>query len=77
MMKCPSCNDGMIVTTVVAEYATVMGGVPFVVKNARLEACNTCNETLWDIKEIIRWERELENQVETFTVYWDSNLRVE
>jgi len=63
-MKCPYCDAGEVETTVVPEYATQLGGVPFVVRDAKIAKCNTCGGELFDAKELSRWEHELRNQLE-------------
>jgi len=63
-MKCPYCDEGKVTITVVPEYATQLGGVPFTVKNARIGQCDSCERKVFGAKEIKRWEKELREELQ-------------
>ena len=63
-MKCPYCDEGKVSFTVVPEYATQLGGVPFTVRNARIGQCDSCERKVFDAKEVRRWENDLREELQ-------------
>lgn len=64
-MKCPYCDEGKVTITVVPEYATQLGGVPFTVKNARIGQCDSCERKVFGAKEVKRWENDLREELQS------------
>ncbi len=62
--KCPCCGTGEMVVEVVADHRTKLGGVPVRVKDARIAKCNHCGETSVAAKELQRWERAQQEQLQ-------------
>lgn len=62
--KCPCCGTGEMVVEVVADHRTKLGGVPVRVKDARIAKCNHCGETSVSAKELERWERLQQEQLQ-------------
>ena len=60
---CPMCGKNGMETLTIKEYHTKMGGVPIVVKNAKIEKCKYCEEQMYSAKEIRRWEKIKEEQI--------------
>ncbi len=53
-----------MVVEVVADHRTKLGGVPVRVKDARIAKCNHCGETSVSAKELERWERLQQEQLQ-------------
>ena len=64
-IKCPSCGVNKMEEKIISEFHTKLGGVPFVVSNAKILECEKCGERIYDAKEIKRWEKELQKQLQT------------
>lgn len=62
--KCPSCRDGTMAEEVIAEHETLLGGVPFVVPDARIWKCSHCDETVVSACEMKRWEAVQRDQLQ-------------
>ncbi|MHC4698803.1 MAG: type II TA system antitoxin MqsA family protein [Planctomycetota bacterium] len=62
--KCPTCGIGEMVVEVVADHRTKLGGVPVQIKDARIAKCNHCDETSVSAKELERWERLQQEQLQ-------------
>lgn len=62
--KCPCCGIGEMVVEVVPDHRTKLGGVPVQVKDARIAKCNHCDETSVSAKELERWERAQQEQLQ-------------
>jgi len=58
--KCPYCEDGQLVKKTVEAYSTRLGGIPFVVKDARIAQCDSCGGEVFAAKERKRWEADLQ-----------------
>ena len=64
-IKCPSCGVNKMEEKIISEFHTKIGGVPFVVSNAKILECEKCGERIFDAKEIKRWEKELQKHLQT------------
>jgi putative zinc finger/helix-turn-helix YgiT family protein len=64
-IKCPSCGVNKMKEKIISEFHTKLGGVPFVASNAKILECEQCGERIFDAKEIKRWEKELQKQLQT------------
>jgi len=58
--KCPYCKDGQMTMKTVEVYPTRLGGIPFVVKEARIAQCDSCGRKAFTAEELKRWEAELQ-----------------
>ncbi len=54
---CPMCGKGSMVTEIIADHHTKLGGQPVRVKDARIAKCDHCSETSVLATEIERWEK--------------------
>ena len=61
-MKCPSCEEGTIEQIVVEEYIAELRGIVFLVEDAKIGKCDTCEEKIYHAKEIKRWEKLLDGK---------------
>lgn len=55
--KCPCCGIGEMITEVIKDYSTKLGGLPVKIKNAHIAKCNHCHKISVHVKELERWER--------------------
>jgi len=62
-IKCSTCGKGEINFEVKKEYPTKIGGIAFIVKNARIGTCSNCEEEIVDAKEVEKWENERNRQL--------------
>ena len=56
--KCPECGEGTMTPKVLPTHSTRLGGVPLLVRNAKLSQCGHCGKQSVSAKELKRW-REL------------------
>ncbi len=54
---CPMCGKGRMVTEIIADHHTHIGGQPVRVKDARIAVCDHCKDRSVNAKEIERWEK--------------------
>ncbi|MGD0092187.1 MAG: type II TA system antitoxin MqsA family protein [Planctomycetota bacterium] len=55
--RCPECGEGEMVSAVVPEHKTKLGGRPVKVADAVVARCTRCGKTHVTAKELKRWER--------------------
>lgn len=57
-MKCQEekCN-GVMENKIIHNYHTKMGGIPIVVKYAKILKCPICGSQIYSAKEVKKWER--------------------
>jgi len=57
---CPYCEGGQLAMKTVEQYSTRLGGIPFVVKDARIAQCDSCGGEVFEAEERKRWEADLQ-----------------
>ena len=63
-MPCPYCGKGALREKTVPRYQTMLGGIPFYVKDAKIAQCDGCKREVFDAKEIKRWRNDLLAQLQ-------------
>jgi YgiT-type zinc finger domain-containing protein len=58
---CPTCGEKTLEEIIIKDYETKTAGVSIVVPLAQFERCSNCEEELFSIKEIKKWEKVLEH----------------
>ena len=55
-MKCYECSTGTIKKVIVKNYLATINCTTFIVENAEIYKCDTCDAELYSAKELRRWE---------------------
>jgi YgiT-type zinc finger domain-containing protein len=60
MITCPYCKNGKLNLETIERYPARLGGIPFIVNNAKIAKCGNCSNIVVSANEIKRW-REIQN----------------
>jgi putative zinc finger/helix-turn-helix YgiT family protein len=66
---CPECGEGTVQTTRIQNYKTKVKGFPFVVDEAIIGICDTCQAEQFAPEEIKRWEELFSHSLEVRKVF--------
>lgn len=55
-IKCPTCGKIEMSEQTLENYRTRMRGIPFIVPQAKLHICGSCEEEVTSAREMRRWE---------------------
>ncbi len=60
--ECQECGRGIVQDRIIPEYTTKIKGYPYVVADAIVGVCNTCNAEHFSVQETERWEQMFEEE---------------
>lgn len=63
--KCPYCGAGEMVLECSPDHVSHIGGVPVTVPDAQVSKCTSCGRTTVSAKELKRWRRIQQAQLQT------------